>query len=264
MELPLGPDYPFDIEARMLRQFGVSGPMVDIGGNTGFYSAALEDKVGSSSLRIFEPIPEMADYLRVRFPHARTHPIALSDHQGRETLRIPEIRGRSYLSRATLNSHSEHGQSGFRSVDVVVDTLDHVFPSLGLSEVNLLKIDVEGHELAVLKGARETLLRYKPLILIEVEGRHHSYPISTVFDYIEALGYKGYFIDPFPRFELRPVSDHDQERDQSEAAHQAHKFQRYLNNFLFVDEAAEGDFVARMTRLLESERARCTVHPVSQ
>jgi hypothetical protein len=58
-----------------------------------------------------------------------------------------------------------------------------------------LKIDVEGHELEILKGGEATLRNFKPIILIEIEQRHHTYDIIQIFDYIKSFGYKTTFFD---------------------------------------------------------------------
>jgi len=61
-------------------------------------------------------------------------------------------------------------------------------------DVSFIKIDVEGHEQRVIRGATETLERERPVILVEIEQRHlGSVPIITVFRQFEALGYMGGF-----------------------------------------------------------------------
>lgn len=63
--------------------------------------------------------------------------------------------------------------------------------SFGLSAIDLLKIDVEGHELQMVKGARETLLRTKPVVVIEQKGRDQSNfgrKRNEALDFLIALG----------------------------------------------------------------------------
>jgi hypothetical protein len=72
------------------------------------------------------------------------------------------------------------------TLEVDVIPLDH----LRLEDVGLIKIDVEGAELGVLEGAGETISRCRPLMMIEIEQRHHSRPIESVFAEILARGYR--------------------------------------------------------------------------
>ena len=77
---PITADYPFDVEAKLLRSVVVeSSVMLDIGANTGVYSTILEDIVGSQNLYIFEPLPHLHRYLKKRFKNAHVFDVALSD-----------------------------------------------------------------------------------------------------------------------------------------------------------------------------------------
>jgi len=252
---PIAAGYPFDPEAKMLRSIGVEGPMFDIGANAGDYSALFEDLVGPGNLYIFEPLPLLYHKLKRKFRQSQVFKLALSDREASENMRIPFIAGYPYDTRATLNQHLEPGQPGAQTVSANLSTLDSVVASLGLAKVGFLKIDVEGHELAVLKGARNVLRYFKPLILIEAEARHHSFPLSVIFEFIEGFGYAGYYLDPC-RLELRKVKDFDCSRDQSLLRFQERDFFHYLNNFLFVDLAVERVFVLKATGFLEAEKSQ--------
>ncbi len=76
--------------------------------------------------------------------------------------------------------------------------------------VSFIKCDVEGHELAVLRGAAQTLKSGPPL-LIEVEQRHHDTPLEEVFGHLLDLG-EVYAVFPGG---LRPLSAFDVQRDQT-------------------------------------------------
>ena len=96
MDLPLGPDYPFDLEAKLLRSIGIRPAMLDVGANTGIYSAALEDLVGAGELYLFEPLEHLQRQLRQRFRKARVLGLALSDAEGTGNIRVPYIDGTRY------------------------------------------------------------------------------------------------------------------------------------------------------------------------
>ena len=110
-----------------------------------------------------EPIADLATKLEQKFPSATVHAVALSDHEGEATFNVvPGDAGFSSLE--TLNDLPDGLQ--VVPVTVPVKTLDSLIPA-GSPKVSLLKIDVEGTEIAMLKGSAELLDRDKPTILFE-------------------------------------------------------------------------------------------------
>lgn len=254
MALPIARDYPFDVEAKLLRSIGLKpAVMLDIGANTGVYSAILEDVFGSENLYLFEPLPHLQRYLKRRFPRAHVFDFGLSDKREKQTIRVPYINGKRFDTRATCNNHTESNQTGCDEFEVRFLPLDEVARSVPFNSVGFVKIDVEGHELEVLDGAVETLNRFKPLVLIEIEVRHHAFPVTKIFSRLEAMGYKGYYVNP-ETFELLSLSRFDSARDQDPERFKSRDFAKYLNNFFFVPEASEKDFAAKASAFLESER----------
>jgi FkbM family methyltransferase len=254
MRLPIDESFPFDLELRMLATTDlVSGPMLDIGANTGIYSAVLEKKAGANGLYLFEPLPSIAALLKQRFPHSSVFNMALSDRVGRTRIRVPLIDGRPVDTRATLNSHIEHRQSGELAIPCELSTVDAVVSGLGLTHISFMKIDVEGHELQVLRGAEQALDKYKPLVLIEVESRHHTFPLQRIFDEVLKHGYQGYFIRIDP-YELTALKHFDAEKDQELQLHRSRLFLKYLNNFFFVPIERGPLFVRTATAFLNKLR----------
>ena len=98
----------------------------------------------------------------------------------------------------------------------------------------------------VLHGARDFLGRYRPVVLVEVETRHHHYPIQKVFSWLRELGFEGYFVDPAPHFLLRSYAEFDTAAHQDMPIHGKGEFQRYLNNFFFVPTERAARFERRV------------------
>ena len=76
---------------------------------------------------------------------------------------------------------------------VKVTTLDKVVEQLGLSKIDFIKVDVEGFEYSFLQGAKETLKKYQPVLLMEIEKhRCTNYGIDPeeIFSMLESFGYK--------------------------------------------------------------------------
>jgi hypothetical protein len=81
-----------------------------------------------------------------------------------------------------FNKDPIHGHDPNLAITAECKTLDSVYEGIP----SVIKIDVEGAELNVLKGAIETIKKHKPSILVEI----HDYEKSEVGPYIENLGYK--------------------------------------------------------------------------
>ncbi len=251
---PFGPAYGHDLEVRFLHGYLNHGDVVlDVGANVGQYAAVVEDVVGSATMTLFEPLPGLAKLLRARFPGARVENLAVSDRAGTATIRVPSIDGTEYNTRATLNDHTEPGQGASREVRVVTEPLDSVTERLGLDRIDLVKVDVEGHEPEVVRGAERTLSAPGVLLLIEIEARHHDFPITQVFDQITALGLTGYVFDTTSLtvlpIEAFTVAEHQHLDDLVNR-----EFVKYLNNFWFVPPARESEFLAAATAFLASLR----------
>ena len=135
----------------------------DIGANAGFYSLLMAKAVGKRGLvYAFEPHPENLSYLRCHLQlngvgNVQLTGEAVSDFVGEA--RFAANRG-SYEGRL-----DEEGQ-----LRVPVVTLDYLFSIGRLQPADLLKIDVEGAELSVLKGAQNLLKRFRPVVFLATHG----------------------------------------------------------------------------------------------
>ena len=213
--------------------------VLDIGANWGLFTARLGKLVGPTGhVEAFEPLPVHAATLHAvaaRLPAVDVHMTALSDHEGQADLVIPVQDGEPMTALAHLDAPAP-AAPGERRVPVPVRTLDAVLGD-DHPPVDLVKCDVEGHELEVLRGGERTLRRGRPALVLEIEERHRPQGgVAEVFDYLRGLGYEGRAV----RHDgLVPLAAFDVERDQlahlraGEAI--AHDPPRdYVNTFLFV------------------------------
>ena len=205
---------------------------IDIGANREVYAYSLA-RIGAR-VELFEPNPACAQILAswaAPRPNVNLHPVALSDHEGSAELQIPvDDAGVEHDSSASIEK-SDSGQ--FREQVVPLSTLD-IFQFL---EVALIKIDVEGYELSVVKGAQKTIASDKPTLLIEIERRHVNHPFSATFNLHQDEGYRSFFFDSGI---LRPIDEFDVDRDQCLGNLGIHN-SRYINNFLFLHETHLGN-----------------------
>lgn len=139
----------------------------DIGANLGYTALHFADLVGpQGKVFAFEPDPELAVRLeKVRdlnsLPQMFVRRKAVSREHGQAQFIIGE---ESYLGR--LADSTEVSTSN-RLITVNMTSVDRVVANEGITRVALIKIDVEGGELNVLHGMKETLARHKPVLLIE-------------------------------------------------------------------------------------------------
>lgn len=157
---------------------------VDAGANKGVYTYWLQKC--SRHVYAYEPNPKI---FRILEAGARGNvsllPYALADSTGTARLRIPKTE-RGYSNQGGSLNFAKVGPS-YGELEVETRRLDDE----GLHDIGLIKIDVEGFEFEVLEGARETIERDRPVLLIEIEEVHNKQPIEDSLARIEALGYRG-------------------------------------------------------------------------
>ncbi len=203
---------------------------VDVGAHFGTYSHALCRLVGKGGRVIaFEPIEEDAACLKAAARQLRlpmdVHACALSATNGIAQLTVPERHGFVKAALSSLESHEGGGPT--RSVET--RRLDAVLADAA-RPVSFVKIDVEGHESAVLDGATETIARHRPNLLIEIEQRFHDRPVSAVIDRVLAMGYHGQFLNAAGQ--RRPVPEFDPRFHQDPAIDPLAR--EFIANFIFT------------------------------
>jgi FkbM family methyltransferase len=211
-------------ELALIRRHTRPGDLVcDVGANKGSYLYWMAR--WAKRVVAFEPQPGLASYLETI---AATLPLrnvtieqqGVSERSGVLTLYMPSVNS----PEASLEPID-----GAQKVEVPVVSLDDYFA--GSERLAMLKIDVEGHELDVFKGADRILREDRPVLLFECEQRHLR--TGTVFDcfrYLKARGYAGRFIQGKT---LRPVSEFDLAVHQSQTGERFWRAPDYSNNFLF-------------------------------
>jgi FkbM family methyltransferase len=164
---------------------------VDVGGHEGGYAWHMRRM--ACRLDVFEAAPDLAANLARAFRlhrNTRVHAVALSAAPGEATLRRP-LRGAEVLTGlATIESDNQLEGFAARAVTVPVRRLD----DFGLRDVGFMKIDVEGHELAVLQGAPRLLAESRPHLQIEAQERHRPDAVRSLAAFLAGFGYGGFFL----------------------------------------------------------------------
>lgn len=162
------------------------GHGIDVGAHEGSVLREMARLAPEGRHLGFEPIPEMRQRLELEFgedSNVTIHGAALSDSAGEVTFHhVVTAPGFSGLRRRDMSAGEE-----VRAIAVATARLDDVLPD-GF-EPALVKIDVEGAELLVLRGAAETVARHKPIVLFEhgVGGfEHYGATPGDLFDLLVA------------------------------------------------------------------------------
>lgn len=179
-------------EHRFLRRFLEQYPeatVLDVGANAGQYARSVREHGPNATIHAFEPHPVSYAALQAIAADIRItpHGFGLSDQPGEiEFFDYADEAGSQHASVYRDVIETVHRRSA-EARKVRCETLDTVAPRLGLSHIRLLKIDTEGHELAVLKGARG-LLTDGSIDVIQFEFNEMNV-ISRVFmkDFFELL-----------------------------------------------------------------------------
>ncbi|MEJ2689426.1 MAG: FkbM family methyltransferase [Deltaproteobacteria bacterium] len=203
---------------------------VDCGAFKGSFLWSLSRAVGDGKVVAFEPQAGPASYLRevvarCGLRNVTVEHMAVSDHEGKMILRLP---GGSVSAGASIEQEFvDDPDCTMEEVRVV--SLDAYFADCS-TKVAAIKIDVEGHELAVFRGAERLIERNSPLLVFECEERHLSgHSVADVLNWLKKRGYDGSFVR---KGRLLPISEFDPSIHQKQEGERFWDAHDYCNNFI--------------------------------
>ena len=189
-------------ELKLIKEFIINGTDgLDIGVYKGVYSYEISKY--AKTVHAFELNPIIFPFLNRNFykiiNNIKLYNFGLSNQNNKTTLRIP-IRNKlakeeNYeeffeMGRATIHANNEFNE--FRTFNVNVKKLDDMQFE---NSISFIKIDAEGHEIEVIKGAIKTINKNKPILLVEIEKRHSKKKVIDSINFINSLGYKSYYFN---------------------------------------------------------------------
>ena len=209
-------------EIHFIRRYLSPGDLaVDIGAHKGAYAWWMRAAVGKKGRVVaFEPNPSLARKLATLVngkPNIRVENLGVSTGSETRTLVIPE-------HSAQEASYEIEGDPSARTIETRTVSLDDYFQDRQ-QPIKLIKCDVEGHELAVFRGAGSILEKDRPALLFECENRHlGQHSIRDIFDYLRERGFHGYF---FQGKQTIPI-------DRLKDSMLKHGSKDYVYNYLFL------------------------------
>jgi FkbM family methyltransferase len=189
----------FVFVARTLSQGMV---FVDGGANDGLYSILAGHYVGHSG-RVLAVEPSSRECQRLhanvalnQLDNVLLEQVALGEEPGESYLAVAGI-GREVLNAVLPRHTSDSTQAGGESVHV--ETIDALVRRHGFERVDVIKLDIEGSEVDALLGAKETIRRFRPVMLIEAEEDRLATLDRTVDDLVALLEQHDYGIWVFDK-----------------------------------------------------------------
>jgi len=171
--------------------------VLDIGANIGVMSVQLARKLPASEIFSFEPVPDNLNALRrlIRFfklSNVKIFDFALGNYDGTAEIILPEhnhvkFHGLSHIK----DVEGSEGDHGLKYI-VPIHKLDTIAEMQTLSKpLSGIKIDVENYEYNVLEGARELILKYKPVIYAELWENHNR---TKCLQLMDEIGYQTFIL----------------------------------------------------------------------
>lgn len=172
--------------------------LFDVGAYVGWYSVEFARRVPGSKVYAYEPIAENRIELNKNIGDLKNvfvFPFGVADYNDFSTFYVSNQESGT----ASLAPLEEDRFGATTTVEKMVSTID--ITCSYRHPPNFIKIDVEGAEFLVLKGARETLKRYRPIVLCEMLrkwSRRFNYHPNDIIDYMRELDYECRTIDGRP------------------------------------------------------------------
>lgn len=213
-----------DYEPRLTRLWDRLAPLdgvaVDVGANVGSHTLTMAQRVGTGGrVLAFEPNPLVRATLERNvalngFPQVRVFDCALGDAAGSLPLRVPkkDTPEFSHIGLASLVAlDTPHDL-----VDVPVRPLDDVLTALAITRVDVVKIDVQGYEVATLRGMRACLQRCRPTVVLEYDAwawERAGVGMPDAVTLLEEAGYGVFRLDDAGREGTLPIARGDRVPD---------------------------------------------------
>tara|TARA_B110000977_G_C10868515_1_gene412568 strand:- start:60 stop:776 length:717 start_codon:yes stop_codon:yes gene_type:complete len=149
------------------------GNAIDVGANKGLWSYALSKQKKIFKIYSFEPNKKITKTLHnYNCNRIKIYNLALSDQNKKRVLQIPLYKNMILDGWATLErkDHSKNNFNKFKKITIKTKKLD----DFHFKNISFIKIDVEGHELSLLRGAKKFFKLNKPNCLIEIKKNNLS------------------------------------------------------------------------------------------
>jgi len=202
---------------------------LDVGASIGIYAAEMSRY--AANVIAFEANPEVAAFAsKVAAHNVEVIDKALSSRAGLTTLTVPlNAKGRAVTELASIAAKAAEEN------DVTIDVETRRLDDFPIANCSFIKIDVEGHEEAVLDGASALIAAQRPVLMIELVEAFNPGVVQRLAARYAVLNYRALFLS---HGKLRPIAEFDPARHQNadnlKPRHKLPRGAEFINNVLFV------------------------------
>lgn len=180
---------PFDLNVKWI---------LDIGANVGDVTLAALDTYPECNVICIEPVKRtfstLSENLKYFSKRVHLYNIALSDHSGNEEINLMTFDGaNSILPQSEFHKHFNPHVKELDKETIILETLDDFSSKFPAQKIDIMKIDVEGYELNVLKGGKKFIENNVDTIIIEIAlMRDESWKNQSIFEIFNILNEMGF------------------------------------------------------------------------
>lgn len=227
--------------------------LFDIGAHVGEFIYCAQRSIPPKNIYAFEPNTSRFKVLKKSFRHSNTFNIALSSENGLSEFKVPIINNKAQTARGTLRTaFKEKDEQGAIIFTVHVQTIDSFVKEQAIETLALIKVDTEGTEMDIIKGAENTIKEQRPILILELEKRHLGGSINPAIQKINKFGYHCYFYDS-DSMSIKQVTG-DADTIQLDKYHKVNPV-RYVNNFIFLPQDTDHrSKILHINRSIANER----------
>ena len=179
------------------------GVVLDIGAHAGQFAKLFAGLAADGRVYAVEPGSYARAILRAaiglrRFDNVQIVPVALGAEERLETLNIPLKASGAFGFGLSHFGAAETRWPRVATETVAQTTVDALVAALALDRLDFIKADIEGGELRMLEGARATLDRFRPRLLIELTEAHLARAgdtLAAAFGFLAERGYRAFALD---------------------------------------------------------------------
>jgi FkbM family methyltransferase len=194
----------WDLLPTITRYVPASAVVFDVGAHSGQYTKLFARAASSGRVYAFEPGSYARAILRMvvalhRLDNVAVVPMALGAACGVDTLSVPIKAGGSFGFGLSHLGSPQQRWSAVAQELVGLTTLDALVAALGLDRLDFIKADIEGWEMALLRGGESALRRFRPILVIELLSQHLARAgnrVDDAFAFLAELGYVAFDLLP--------------------------------------------------------------------
>lgn len=205
---------------------------VDVGAHIGSVIAAVRDHTGADIVA-FEAMPDKASQLSRKFPGIKVHACALGEEPGE----VPFFVNKQLTGYSSLIRPEAAPDHTIEEIRVPLLRMDDLVSS---RDVDVIKIDVEGAEISVLRGASNVLTECRPLIMFE-SGPKDDEPLSAIWQWLSERDFAVLVPNRLA---------HEDTGLSEEGFLESHRYPRRTTNYFAVPRERMEEYRARARRLL--------------